>query len=85
MVLKLGQFGQWIRKIWIGHNCLEQQVTEGKIKGGIKVVGRRGRRRRKLLDGKERREHFAFVFCVWPAVTHRMYCSRLRLIVLTPL
>ena len=39
---------------WIGHilrrNCLLQQVIEGKIKGGIEVIGRRGRRRRKLLD-----------------------------------
>ena len=39
---------------WIGHilrrNCLLQRVTEGKIKGGIEVTGRRGRRRRKLLD-----------------------------------
>jgi len=45
---------------WIGHilrrNYLLQRVTEGKIKGGIEVTGRRGRRRRKLLDGlKERR------------------------------
>jgi len=45
---------------WIGHilcrNCLLQQVIEGKIKGGIEVTGRRGRRRRKLLDYlKERR------------------------------
>jgi len=45
---------------WIGHilrrNCLLQQVIEGKIKGGIEVTGRRGRRRRKLLDDlKERR------------------------------
>jgi hypothetical protein len=45
---------------WIGHilhrNCLLQQVTEGKIKGGIEVTGRQGRRRRKLLDDlKERR------------------------------
>ena len=45
---------------WIGHilgrNCLLQRVTEGKIKGGIEVTGRRGRRRRKLLDDiKERR------------------------------
>jgi hypothetical protein len=37
-------------------NCLLQQVIEGKIKGGIEVTGRRGRRRRKLLDDlKERR------------------------------
>jgi hypothetical protein len=31
-------------------NCLLRQVIEGKIKGGIEVTGRRGRRRRKLLD-----------------------------------
>jgi hypothetical protein len=45
---------------WIGHilrrNCLLQQVIKGKIEGGIEVTGRRGRRRRKLLDNlKERR------------------------------
>jgi hypothetical protein len=38
----------------IGHilrrNCLLQQVIEGKIKGGIEGAGRRGRRRRELLD-----------------------------------
>jgi hypothetical protein len=46
---------------WIGHilcrNCLLRRTIEGKIKGGIEVRGRRGRRRRKLLnDLKERRE-----------------------------
>jgi hypothetical protein len=39
---------------WIGHilrrNCLLRQVIERNIKGGIEVRGRRGRRRRKLLD-----------------------------------
>ena len=45
---------------WIGHilqrNCLLQRVIEGKIKGGIEVTRRQGRRRRKLLyDLKERR------------------------------
>jgi hypothetical protein len=39
---------------WIGYilrrNCLLRQVLEGKIKGRIKVTGRRVRRRRKLLD-----------------------------------
>jgi hypothetical protein len=45
---------------WIGHilckNCLLQQVIEGKIKGGIEVIGRGGRKSRKLLDVfKERR------------------------------
>jgi hypothetical protein len=39
-------------------NCLLQQVIEGKIKEGIEVTGRRGRRRRKLLDDlKERRTY----------------------------
>ena len=43
------------RKVnWIGHilrrNCILQRVIEGKIKGRIEVTGRRGRRRRKLLD-----------------------------------
>jgi hypothetical protein len=45
---------------WIGHilrrNCLLQRVIEGKIKRGIDVTGRQGRRRTKLLDDlKERR------------------------------
>ena len=45
---------------WIGHilrrNCLLKRVIEGKIKGRIEVTGRRGRRRRKLLDElKEKR------------------------------
>jgi hypothetical protein len=48
------------RANWFGHilrrNCLPQQVIEEKMKGGIEVTGRRGRRRRKLLDDlKERR------------------------------
>jgi hypothetical protein len=37
-------------------NCLLQRIIKGKIKGGIEVTGRRGRRCRKLLDDlKERR------------------------------
>jgi hypothetical protein len=37
-------------------NCLLEQIIEGKIKWGIEVTGRQGRRRRKLLDDlKERR------------------------------
>jgi hypothetical protein len=39
---------------WIGHillrNCLLKQIIEGRIKGGIEVTGRRGRRCGKLLD-----------------------------------
>jgi hypothetical protein len=48
---------------WIGHilcrNCLLQQVTEGKVKGGIEVTGRRGRRRRKLLDDLKKRRGYS--------------------------
>jgi hypothetical protein len=48
---------------WLGHilrrNCLLQQVIEGKIKGGIEVTGRRGRRHRKLLDGLEERRGYS--------------------------
>jgi len=45
---------------WIGHilsrNCFLQRIIEGKIKGWMEVTGRRGRRRKKLLDDlKERR------------------------------
>jgi len=44
----------------IGHilrrNCLLQRVIEENIREGIEVIGRQGRRRRKLLDDlKERR------------------------------
>jgi hypothetical protein len=50
---KANRIGRILRR-----NCLLQQVIEGKIKGGIEVTGRRGRRRRKLLDDlKERRRY----------------------------
>jgi len=43
------------RRNWIGHilrrNCLLKPDIEGKIKGEIEVARRRGRRRKKLLDG----------------------------------
>jgi hypothetical protein len=48
---------------WIGHifhrNCLLQQVIEGKIKGEIEVTGRRGRRRKKLLDDLKERKGYS--------------------------
>jgi hypothetical protein len=55
----LHEISKW-KANWIGHilsrNCLLQLVIEGKIKGGKEVTGRRGRKRRKLLDElKERR------------------------------
>ena len=55
----LHEISKW-KANWIGHilrrNCLIQRVIEGKIKGGIEVIGRRERRGRKLLDDlRERR------------------------------
>jgi hypothetical protein len=48
---------------WIGHilcrNCLLRQVIKGKIKGGIEVTGRQGRRRRKLLDDLTERRGYS--------------------------
>jgi hypothetical protein len=48
---------------WIGHilrrNCLLQRVIEGTIKGGIEVTGRRGKRRRKLLDDRKERRGYS--------------------------
>ena len=40
--------------------CLLQRVIEGKIKGGIEVTGRQGRRRRKLLDDLKERRGYSF-------------------------
>ena len=42
-------------------NCLLQRVIEGKIKGSIKVTGRRGRRRRKLLDDLKERRGYSYL------------------------
>ena len=51
------------RANWIGHkfrrNCLLQRGIEGKIKGRIEVRGRRGRRRRKLLDDLKERSGYS--------------------------
>jgi hypothetical protein len=45
---------------WIGHilrrNCLLKHVMGGNIEGSIKVTGRRGRRRKLLLDDISERE-----------------------------
>src|SRR5215510_8259351 len=48
---------------WIGHilrrNCLLKHVIEGKIEGRVEVMGRRGRRRKLLLDDfKEKRGYW---------------------------
>jgi hypothetical protein len=52
------------RKVnWIGHillrNCLLQEIIKGLIKGGVEVTGRRGRRRRKLLDDLTERRGYS--------------------------
>ena len=39
----------WIGRI-LRRNCLLKQVIEGNVKGEMEVTGRRGRRRKKLLD-----------------------------------
>ena len=66
VLLRVNEQGNILHEIrkrkanWIGHilrrNCLLQQVIEGKIKRQIEVTRRRGRMRKKLLDGlKDRR------------------------------
>jgi hypothetical protein len=47
---------------WIGHilrrNCLLKHVIEGELEGRIEMTGRRGRRRKQLLDDlKEKRRY----------------------------
>ena len=42
-------------------NCLLQRVIERKIKAGIEVIGRRGRRHRKLLDDLKERRGYSYV------------------------
>jgi hypothetical protein len=48
-------------KLWIilRRNCLLQRVIEGKIKCEIKVTGRRGGRRKKLLDDLKERKGYS--------------------------
>jgi hypothetical protein len=48
---------------WIGQilrrNCLLKHVIEGKLEGRIEMTGRRGRRRKQLLDDlKEKRRYW---------------------------
>jgi hypothetical protein len=40
-------------------NCLLRQVIEGKIKGGLEVTGRRGRKSRKLLNDLKKRRGYS--------------------------
>jgi hypothetical protein len=47
---------------WIGHilrrNCLLKHVIEGKLEGRIKITGRRGRRRKQLLDDLKKKRRY---------------------------
>jgi hypothetical protein len=48
---------------WIGHilrrNCLLKHVIEGKLEGRIEMTGKRGRRRKQILDNlKEKRRYW---------------------------
>jgi len=66
-------------------NCLLQRFIEGKIKGRIKVTGRRGRRRRKLLDGLKGRIGYSHLKeealdrTIWRARFGRSFESVVRL------
>jgi len=47
---------------WIGHilrrNCFLKHVIEGKVGGRIEVTGRRGRRRKQLLDERNEKRGY---------------------------
>jgi hypothetical protein len=47
---------------WIGHilrrNCLLKHVIEGKLQGRIEMTGRRGRRRKQLLDDLKEKKRY---------------------------
>jgi len=55
-------------------NCLLKQVIEGRIKGGMDVTRRRGRRRRKLLDGLKKRRGYSHLKVV--ALDRTMWRNR---------
>jgi len=63
---------------WIGHilrrNCLLKQVIDGKIKGEIVVMRRRGRRHKKLLD--ERKDSRGYCELKEEAVDRTVWRSR---------
>jgi hypothetical protein len=47
---------------WIGYilrrNCLLKHVTEGKLEGSTEMTGRRGKRRKQLLDDLKKKKRF---------------------------
>jgi hypothetical protein len=48
---KANRLGRILRR-----NCLLKHVIEGKLEGGIEVMGRRGRRRKQLLMTLRKKE-----------------------------
>jgi hypothetical protein len=66
---------------WIGHvlcrNCLLKHIIEGKIEGMIEVPGRRGRRRKQLLDDlKEMRGYWKLNEEALDCILWRTGCGR---------
>jgi hypothetical protein len=58
-------------------NCLLKHVIEGKIEGRIKVMGRRGRRQKKLLDDlKEKRGYWKLKGNVLDHILWRTHSGR---------
>jgi hypothetical protein len=55
------------RKVnWIGHilhrNCLLKHIIQGKVRGGVGVTGRQGRRSKQILDDlKEMRGYWKLI------------------------
>jgi hypothetical protein len=48
----------WIGRI-LHRNCLQKHVIEGQLEGRTEIMGRRGRRRKQLLDDlKEKRRYW---------------------------
>jgi hypothetical protein len=66
---------------WVGHilrrKCLLRQIIKGKVKEGIEEIGRRGRRRRKLLDDLMERRDYSHLKA--EALDRTIWTSRFRI------
>jgi hypothetical protein len=50
-------FGYYFLKVTC-RNCLQKHVIEGKLEGRIELTGRRGRRRKQLLDDLKEKKRY---------------------------